>query len=523
MTNHLKLTISRVSFFVMNSSLLLLLILLSASCLCAQVEQTARWEIPLNQDGEVYKVATADSLGAVVYSKNQGQSIDQLELIRLDTTLNEVWKGYINLEKFLVVSFVHFFEKKLYLLLSYANNPTLGFLLIELNVSDGRYQTHTVKNIIPFKSTEFTATKSALLIGGYYNYRPIVLHYSTTRKQSKILPGFFNEPGEINQIKVNDDFSVDIIISANNTQKKRSLWVRNYNHEGDLQKTTVLEPQEKRSLLFGRSIKTTDDHMLVAGVYGRNTDYSRGIFVSTISPYGEYTTRYYNFADLQNFFRFMRVNQERRVKQRIERRKVKGKKIKFSYRFLVHEVIPYRDQFIMLGEAFYPRYVYQTRNATTPFYGYQRMSGYQFYSPYRSDQIFDGFQYTHAIVLGFDKEGKVKWDNSFEINDAKSFQLEQFVKIAPSDDHIDLIYFYQNLIRSKVIQGSQVLEGKTADPIKMLHSTDYVSKKDNQPNQLQYWYGNHLLASGFQNIRVSPDRLADVKKRVFFIIKIRYR
>ncbi|MBS1555227.1 MAG: hypothetical protein JSU09_09900 [Bacteroidetes bacterium] len=501
----------------------LLGIWLNAFCLHAQVEQTARWEMPVNQEGEVYKIAPADSLGVVAYSKNQGQGIDQIELIRMDTALREVWKGYISVQKFFAISFAHVYQEKLFLLLSHSYNPVIGFLVVELNIRDGRYLTHAVKNIIPFKPTEFTATNGALLIGGYYNYRPLVLHYSLSKKQSKILPGFFNEPGEINQIKVNDDFSVDIIISANNQQKRKSLWLRNYNQDGDLLKTTVLEPQEKRSLLFGRSVKTTDNHMLVAGVYGRNTEYSRGIFVSTISPYGEYTTRYYNFADLQNFFRFMRVNQEKRVKKRIERKRIKGKRIKFNYRFLVQEVIPYRDQFVMLGEAFYPRYVYQTRNTNPAFFGYQRVGGYQFYSPYRSDQIFDGFQYTHAIAIGFDSKGKVIWDNSFEINDAKSFQLEQFVKIAPTNDHIDLIYFYQNLIRSKVIQGSQVLEGKTADEIKMLSPTDYVSKKDVQPNRLQYWYGNHLLASGFQNIRVSPDRLADIKKRVFFINKIRYR
>lgn len=504
------------------SSWLILILMLPLGVL-AQVEQIARWELPVAQEGEVYKVAPADSLGAIVYSKNQGQQIDQIELIRLDTALNEVWKGYINVEKFLVVSFAHVYQKKLFLLLTHSTNPLVGFLVVELNVADGRYLTHKVRNIIPFKPTEFAATQSALLVGGYYNYRPLVLHYSLAKKQSKILPGFFNEPGEINQIKVNDDFSVDIIISGNNQQKRKSLWVRNYNEDGDLLKTTVLAPQEKRSLLFGRSIKTTGNEMLVAGVYGRNTEYSRGIFVSTISPFGEYTTRYYNFADLQNFFRFMRVNQEKRVKKRIERRRIKGKKTKFSYRFLVQEVIPYADQFVMLGEAFYPRYVYQTRNSPGSFYNYQRVGAYQSYSPYRTDQIFDGYQYTHAIVIGFDKEGKVIWDNSFEINDAKSFQLEQFVKVAPRGDHIDLIYFYQNLIRSKIIKGSQVLEGKTADEIKMLNPTDYVNKKDIQPNRLQYWYGNHLLASGFQNIRVSPERLADIKKRVFFINKIRYR
>jgi hypothetical protein len=501
-----------------------LLIGLFPLAVMAQVEQTARWEINTDQEAEVYKVAPADSLGVVVYSKGQGKDVDQIELIRLDTTLKEIWKGYIPVQKSLVIAFAHVFKKKMYLLLNHQTNPLVGFVMMELSVEKGQYISHFIKNIIPFRPTEFISTQGAVLIGGYYNYRPLVLHYSLVTKKSKILPGFFNELGELNQIKVNDDYSIDIIVSARNQQKRKGLWLRNYNQEGDLLKTTVLEPQEKRSLIFGRSAKTPDNQMLVAGVYGRYTEYSRGIFISSVSPFGEYTTRYYNFADLQNFFRFMRVNQEKRVKKRIERRKIKGKKIKFNYRFLVQEIIPYQDQFIMLGEAFYPRYVYRTRNATGGgFYGYNNPLAYQNYTPYRNDQIFDGFQYTHAIVIGFDKEGKVKWDNSFEINDAKSFQLEQFVKIAPSGSRIDLLYFYQNLIRTKIIQGNDVLEGKTADEIKMLSPTDFVNKNDVQPNRLHYWYGKHLIASGFQNIRTSKDRLAEVERRVFFINKIDYQ
>lgn len=488
-----------------------------------QVEQTARWEMNTDQEGEVYKIAPADSLGVVIYSKLQVNGTDQIELIRLDTALKQVWKGYIGTDHLLKISHAHVYKNNLFLLLTH-QNPLVGFVVIELNVESGKYLTHLVKNIIPFKPTEFISTKGAVLIGGYYNYRPLVLHYSLSQKKSKILPGFFNEPGELNQVKVNTDGSIDIIVSGRNAQKRKCLWIRNYNAEGDLLKTTTLEPTEKKSLIFGRSANLPNGQTLVAGVYGRkNSEYSRGIFVATISPYGEYVTRYYNFADLQNFFRFMRVNQEKRIKKRIERRKIKGKKTRFSYRFLVQELIPYNDQFIMLGEAFYPRYVYRARNSLNNFYGYNTLPGYQYYSPYRNDQIFDGFQYTHAIVIGFDKEGKVRWDNSFEINDARSFQLEQFVKIAPGNGHIDLLYFYQNLIRTKIIQGSDVLEGKTADQIKMLHPNDFVNKNDIQPNRLHYWYGNHLLACGFQNIRGSKDRLAEVKRRVFFINKINYR
>ena len=511
------------------TKLIITLLLFISSLVTAQVAQTGRWEIKTDQEGEVYKVARADSLGLVIYSKIysklQGKNIASIELIRLDTALKEVWRGYIPVEQSVTISLTLVRNKSLYILARNPANPLDGFLVIDLDIKNGKYTSHHIRNAIPFVPTEFVSTNGAVMISGYFNYRPLVLHYSFALKKSKILPGFFNEPGEVNQMKSNDDGSVDIIVSGKNAVKKRSLWIRNYNSEGELIKTTVLEPSGKRNLIFGRSVKMPNNQQVVAGVYGRNSEYSRGIFVSTISTFGEYVTRYYNFADLQNFFHYLRANQEKRIKKRIERRRVKGKRLKFNYRFLVQELVPYGNQFIMLGEAFYPLYSY--RATTNIDRSYVNSSwydpSYRNYSPYRNDFIFNGFQYTHAIVIGFDKEGKIHWDNSFEISDVRSSQLEQFVKIAPVSDHVGLLYLFNNLIRTKIIKDSQVLEGKLADEVKMLDSTDYSQKGDTQMTKLDYWYGHHMFASGFQNIRQSNERGAPLKRRVFFINKISYR
>jgi hypothetical protein len=482
-----------------------------------QVEQTGRWEIGmLTEDNETFKVVS-DSTGLIIYSHLIGNELDQLELIRLDTSLQEKWKGYIGIEHGLRVERTAIRKNSLYILL---RNPLFsGFLLVNLDIVSGKYTTHLIKNAIPFVPTEFAGTNDAVIIGGYYNYRPLVLHYSFNLQKAKILPGFFNEPGELTQMKVTEDGAIDIIVSAKNFEKRKSLWIRNYNAEGDLIKTTVLESKEKRNLIFGRSVKMPNNEQVVAGVYGRNTEYSRGIFVATINPYGEYTTRYYNFADLQNFFRYLKANKERRVKNRIERRKVKGKNTKFNYRLLVQELIPYQDQFIMLGEAFYPHYIYNRYNSN-------QSTGNNYlrsYSPYNNDYIFDGYQYTHAIAIGFDASGKVKWDNSFEINDVKSFKLEQFVKIAPAKDHIDLLYLFENLIRTKVIRNNEVLEGKTANELNIFSKEGIVTKEDAKTSHLDYWYSHHLFASGVQTIRRSKEKGEQPFKKVFFINKIRYK
>ncbi|MBL7870787.1 MAG: hypothetical protein JNM78_04180 [Cyclobacteriaceae bacterium] len=484
----------------------------------SQIDQEARFEILLSENDihENYSVSSLADQGLLVYRRLFGQREDQLELIKLDTTLIENWRGYIALQKKLQVSHVKVHDQVVFILLKSGNYTSGDFQVVAIKADDGTYKVYTIKNLIPFNPTDFIVTSYGMMLGGYFNYRPLVLYFSFQTERSKILPGLFNEQGELTQIKPYDNGFVDVIISAKNFERKKCLWIRNYDAEADLVKTTVLAPEANKNLIFGRSVKMPNDEEVVAGVYGnRNVEYSRGIFVANINRLGEYHITYYNFSELQNFFSYMKVRREKRVKERIERRKIKGKKIRFNYRLLVQEVIPYENQFIMLGEAFYPRYTYTGTRGNS--FGFS-----SFYSNplTRGDRIFDGYQYTHAIVIGFDAQGKLKWDNSFEINDVKSFDLQQYVKIAPSKNQISLVYFYDNLIRSKIIKDNQVLEGKTADPLKSRFETDLIKKNDTQTSKLDYWYAHHFFASGIQKVR--NQQVEDLYRKVFFINKIKY-
>ena len=494
-------------------NLILLLCVITPNCL-GQVDQLARFELAINENDENrnFNVTSLDQEGILIYHNLFADAQNLLELIRVDTSLTEIWRGYIAIQRNLRISHVKLNDQLVFVLLKSGTTITGNFQVVVAKVKDGAYGIYDIKNMIPFDPTDFLVTSQGVMIGGYFNYRPLVLFYNFTTQTSKILPGFFNEQGEINQLKLNENGSVDIIVSANNSQRKKCLWIRNYDDEGGLIKTTVLEPEVTKNLIFGRSAKMPNDAQVVAGVYGnRNVKYSRGIFVAEINQLGEYKINYYNFGDLQNFFSYMKAKKANRVKDRIERKKVKGKKIKFNYRLLVHEIVPYKDKYIMLGEAFYPKYRY----ADGMSYG----AGMGM----RGEQIFDGYQYTHAVVIGFDTQGDLKWDNSFEINDVKTFELQQFVRIAPGDDHIVLLYFYDNLIRSKIIKGNQVLEGKTADPVKSKFKTDIINEKDTRNSKLNYWYSNHFFASGIQRVRNSQTENDNTYREVFFINKLKYQ
>jgi hypothetical protein len=310
-----------------------------------------------------------------------------------------------------------------------------------------------------------------------------------------------------------------VLISAKNQSKQRTIWIKNYGPDGSLYRNFPLQSQENKHLIFGRSLKTDGNRQIVAGVYGsRNSEYSRGMFIASIDQAGAEQIRYYNFGDLENFFKYMKANREKRVKNRIERRKIKGKKIRFNYRFLVHELVPYKDQFVLLGEAFYPKY----RSIDGGYYGgFFNASSPMPNSIIQQGRIFDGYFYTHAVVMGFNQDGKLLWDNSFEINDVRTFTLDQFVKLEVLSDRIALMYVFENHIRTKMIQDNLVLEGKTIDPIRTKNEAEIVKQEKNDVNKLEYWYDNYLYAYGVQDV-VTPLPEGDVKRKVFFINKVHY-
>jgi hypothetical protein len=484
----------------------------------AQVLQPRRFEIPLSPREKHFEIISAGADGLFLQRLAETPQDVQLQLVRLDTAFNALWQGFLPIEKNYVVMGKKVYGEKLYVLLRYINYSRNDFILLVVDNVTGNYNTYHIKGFIPFAPTEFTIAENAVLIGGYYNRVPVVLHYSKNTMRSKVLPGLFNDVGELTQIKTYDDGTFDVLISSMNVMRQRTIFIKSYDVDANLVRNYPMEVSDNRHLIFGRSIKSSNDVKIIAGVFGnRSAEFSRGIFIASLDDAGGQTIRYYNFGDLENFFKYMKAKRERRVKDRIERRKIKGKKIKFNYRFLVHEIVPYRDQYILLGEAFYPKYINLDRGYYNGFFSRDAFNNT---NPIQNGRIFDGYYYTHAVVMGFEPNGDLVWDNSFEINDVRTFTLDQFVKLEVQDDRIALLYLFENQLRTKIIHNNEVLEGKTLDPIKTGGQDDIVKKNDSEVNKLEYWYDNYMFAYGIQEIE-NPLR-APHKRRVFYISKIKH-
>lgn len=497
---------------------LCLLFLLCSLAGSGQVIQTARYELALNDDVPAFKVLPWESNGVILYRRIEQPKTDILQFIKLDSSLNENWVSAIPVSKQLSLIFSKGYGDKAYFLFK-PRNFYGDFQLFSISADSSTKAVYTIKNVIPFNPTLFEVGTNTLLIAGYYNYRPVAIHFSMITGQSKLLPGFFNDPGELNQLVLNADESIDVVINMKNNERKGSLWIMSFSSDGTALKNTIINPTTDKNLIFGRLMKLGSDSAVVAGVYGKNPEISRGIFVASVNAAGEYTIRYYNFAELKNFFKYMRVARQNRIKDRIERKKIKGKKLKFNYRIAVHEFIPYQDHFLLLGEAFYPVYKsngYSTGRSVPLYYG----RAYPTRMP-ASDFTFDGYRYTHAVTLGIGKQGNLLWDNSFEIKEVKSYTLDQFVHRLPGKN-LNLLYSFENKLYTKIIQRTEVLEGKNEEQMKGKFNGDLIKKNSTTDHRLEYWYGPYLLSFGVQEIQNTQTIGVPLKRKVFFVSKITF-
>ncbi len=486
--------------------------------LFAQIEQPGRIEIPMEDEDEYFDVVPADDKGIVLYRevRNRDTRMEhKYQVILIDTALNKKWENHYFIHLRYIIRGFEYFGDYFYLLFQ-RNTESLkaDLFVLRIHLETMASETFLIEREYAMELTEFEVLGNTLIFGGYFNNLPTIVCYDFGKTTPKVLPGFFNERTHIQHLEIDDELRIfNVLVSFRTKEGLRSLSLKSFDEHGELLKNVNLQPAEERSLLFGRTVKLDRNVELIVGTYSRKRgDLSRGIFLARISEQGDQVINYYNYADLKNFFSYMKARRQKRIEERIKRRKVKGKKNKFNYRLLVHEVVEQDGKFIMVGEAFYPKY------ASSSYYGGY---GYSYYGS-QYGMSFEGYKYTHAVVFGFDRRGRLIWDNSFEINDVMSYDLDQFVHISESENEMALVYMYENEIRTKVIEGNDVVEGKTFNELKLSFEEDVLDDTKDEYGGMEKWYGGNLFVYGIHDIKNLKDEGVKLSREVFFINKIRY-
>ncbi len=472
-----------------------------------------------DKDGD-YTIIPAQEYGLMVVADTRNKTKDSFmwKFHMLDTALNEIWK------KEMPIAFGSNFRGydhslgNTFLIFETSSYKREDMKLLQFENLTGDSTWYEINTVFPIDLTFFEVVDHTVIMSGFANDRPVVLLYNVHEQKPKVLPGYYGDNSEILDIVTDDLTQTFTVVRSEKLPTRNYTVVTNtYDDQGNELLDIKLDPGADKSFIDGESTTLEDGQQYIAGTYSRKkSEYSRGLYLAKIVNGRQQLVQYHNYADLTNFFSYMRAKRETRIKERIERRKIEDKKIKFNYRLLVHDIIDKGDEYILVGEAYYPKY--SNTGVANPFFNstwdYQRKDWY--------NPGFLGYKYTHAVVVSFDKAGQVKWDNSFEINDVLSYDLKDYVQVSVEDDQVVLLYIYEGLIRTKIVSGNEVVEGKSFDPVRLSFEYDVLQDSKKELEGLDRWYGKSFYAYGVQEIRNMKNENVKLDRKIFYINKIIY-
>jgi len=134
-------------------------------------------------------------------------------------------------------------------------------------------------------------------------------------------------------------------------------------------------------------------------------------------------------------------------------------------------------------------------------------------------QVFDGYQYTQALVASFDAEGKKLWDNIFEMNlSQKPYYARKFIRTSIDGNTINCLFANLNTIKSISFENGAVVKERSTEKIK--ENTETEKLKSAGGTDATYWYDNNFIITGYQKIVDKEAEKGKRRRRVFFMEKV---
>ncbi|GAA4357261.1 hypothetical protein GCM10023185_21830 [Hymenobacter saemangeumensis] len=302
----------------------------------------------------------------------------------------------------------------------------------------------------------------------------------------------------------------EYVLSQTNGRKTRLL-LKQLTHHGQLVKSEFVQAESERSLITAQISPPQDTTArLLTGTYSlRDATYAQGLFATDLSQSDgpKAPLRFYDFLRLKHFFDYLKPARQARLRKRTERRLAKAMRpMRWHYRLLLHELLPQPNGgYVLVAEVYYPHYRYNTYGGGFPAPGGFNPSPYA----YPSSRVFDGFQTTHVLVCGFDRQGTLLWDNTFVVDNVRRLELQETVRVQTMPDgRVVLAYLDEAKLRYKVVKQAEPSPNDLQVPVKTAAPgvTEKITSTENA--DLQAWYGCRFIASGYQKVRPAqgPER-----------------
>ena len=203
----------------------------------------------------------------------------------------------------------------------------------------------------------------------------------------------------------------------------------------------------------------------------------------------------------------VRVHEER-LKNKKKKNPTKGE---IAFQFLTPRLTDFGDLTVFAAEAFMPYYHTEMRTG----YGYY---GYYGGYPY-SYTVFDGYDFFSEILLAFDRDGHLQWQQSVKFDNELTYDLVSHTSEGVCHDELVVASPCRNELRYTAFDAQgQSLMNLQEEKLSPIYRADYV--EDEYYAQITKWYGSRFLIFGSQIIQNSTQPKA--RRTVFYLQKVQY-
>jgi len=491
----------------------------------AQIEQPARVEIEIDWDDSLYNIISLNKSGVLLIRKilkdNFSMKEREWELLRYNTDLKEVWKSnFVEDINFRLLGY-DYRRSYAYLIYNRAENRSANLMLKRIAVETGEVESFDFSSVVEMDITNFETLNNSVILGGYYNNRPVVAVISLATKLAVVLPNVFNENADLVDIKIDELNNIfTVLVSEREENKNYTIAVKNFNEEGELIRDTRIRTEPDKALTAG---KVTNIDMLgqrILGTYSnKKNDANQGFFIANIKTDGTQNIEYHTFGELDNFFSYLSPNKRDRMKRKF-RSKENGKSALFNQRMFLSNLVPTQSGHIAVATGYQAMFSDRNPNMASRYQYFPNSFGANFMP---IEQQVNAYSYQFASIIAFDNEGKLLWDNVMELGDTELNSLEDLVYLVPEPQRTIMMYMSVNELVYQVINKNEVVKSKEYEEVVLEYEDDKIRSFTFEIEGLRHWYDEFFFAYGVQSIRNKQAEGVKTDRKVFYINKVVYR
>lgn len=424
----------------------------------------------------------------------------------------------------------------MYLLYRTGETTKNDFELIHVKFADGEITRHTIKPDLDFKVTHFTRAAETFAFGGYVNNEPTIFLYELPTGLIKVVPGFFQKDTELVDLRTNQNQTFNSVMVDRGSKGERKLTFRTFNSSGEMLLEDKVPLEENITLQAGISSTLEREELMVFGTWGeKNSKQSTGFFALPIDPFADQKIQRVDFGSLQHYVDYLSTKRAARIKA-LSKQAAEAKQIpNFINYVMPFKVTEYKDGYLLLAE------VYTPSSTINPYYSSPYYNPYSFgpygYSPYFPGYYYPGmsrlyrpYPYTtnsksadeiksnESVIVAFDANGNVMWDQSFKLEDVKLASVEQASDFCLVRNKLSILYKKESELKIKSIALQSDESQEITEKIKTNDPVDEIRSEKDYEGGVRQWYNNTFYVWGYQTIRnvTKEDRV----REVFYINKV---